>query len=75
MPVIRMHRQCGRDMLQVNLYARPNLKRPIAKVRSWPSRARQLSELLTQNRPVRTCPLSDCSRAMKLGEGAPAPGH
>lgn len=50
-------------------------KRTVAKARSWPSRARQLSELRALNRPVRTCPLNDCSRAMKLAEEAPAGGH
>lgn len=44
----------------------------MVRVGGWPSRAGQLSELLAQKRPVRTCPLSDCSRAMKLGEAAPA---
>lgn len=43
--------------------------------RFWPSRVRQLSELLALNRRVRTCLLSDCFRAMKSGEGAPAPGQ
>lgn len=45
-----------------------------ANFRFWPSRARQLSELRALNRPVRTCPLNDCSRAMKLAEEAPAGG-
>ena len=43
--------------------------------RFWPSQARQLSELLARNRFVRTCSLSDCSRAMKMAEEAPASGQ
>lgn len=54
---------------------RTSAKLTLITGRSWPSRARQLSELLALNRPVRTYTVSDGSRAMKLTEGAPAPGQ
>jgi hypothetical protein len=50
-------------------------QRSLASGCFWPGRARQLSGLLALNRPDRTCPLSDCSRVMKLAEAAPASGQ
>ena len=42
--------------------------RTLAEDSSWSSWALQLSELLSLNRPVRTCALSDSYRVMELGE-------
>lgn len=53
----------------------PTRKRMLLAERKWPSRLSQLSELLTQDRLVRKCPLSDGSRVMKFAEGAPALGQ
>lgn len=47
----------------------------LSRVRFWPSRARQLSELLALKQPFRTQPQRDCSRAMNFAEWIPAPGH
>jgi len=46
-----------------------------ACVRSWPSRDRQLSELVALKRPIKTRPMSDCSPAIKLALGTAATGH
>lgn len=60
------------DIRALNLAARtPTL----TSVRFWPSRARQLSDWLDPNRPIRTLTLSDRLRAAKLAEWAPAHGH
>lgn len=40
----------------------------------WPNRARQPSELLAQNLPIKKCHLKDGFRAIKLGEESPALG-